>query len=417
MVVYTGHPSSGTKYQPKKVDPNAAKVDPNAAIDAALIGPKAKYHIETFGNDTYLSDGKNKVYFIVTGTGNNMTVTPETDLKKARDAYIKMLGGIGAAQKMLVDNGIIKKGTDYISGLNSLIQEYTLQSANDYMYNNKKTFSPFSSFITASKKGSSGSSASVDQSGTLAQESTALTSRGAANRTINQYFNDWLGIQATDTQKDMYYTELNKLETAAKNKYSTTKDANGNVISSSSESNKVTQDDLDNIAAKIIQPVILDMNADDLMKSGKKAAQNISALIIYSASMGIKTDANALMKVVGSTLTADGMTAAQARIKQNAITLYGKTLGSHIKAGGTVKDIVDVYANYKSNILELPQLDVLDPRDDKDIWAAISGDSLMSVGDFQRRVYEDPRYGKTKQAHETAADYTNTILKSFGFVA
>jgi hypothetical protein len=93
-----------------------------------------------------------------------------------------------------------------------------------------------------------------------------------------------------------------------------------------------------------------------------------------------------------------------------------KPLTSHIQAGGTVKDVIDTYAEYKSKILELPQLNLKDPSEDKDIFEAISGPSLMSLGDFQKKMYQDPRYGKTKAAHESAADYASTVLRAFGLM-
>jgi hypothetical protein len=40
----------------------------------------------------------------------------------------------------------------------------------------------------------------------------------------------------------------------------------------------------------------------------------------------------------------------------------------------------------------------------------------MSLGDFQKKMYQDPRYAKTKAAHETAADYAQTVLRAFGLM-
>jgi len=376
-----------------------------------------------FAPDTATQSGT-QVYFVQVKDKNGKEEFKQfSSISEARDAFLK---GYSATQLKTLKSTLISKkfltskelaAGEWLTGVDRMLFDYTASAVRAIKYEGVKGTPSISSWLKTANASGLGDTGVDSKAGTFNEDVTALTSRGSANRTINQYFLDWIDIGATDTQKDMYYIELNKLEIAAKNKYTTTKDANGNTISSSSESNKVTQSDLNNIAARIIKPVLLDMDIDTLMNSGKKAAQNISALVTYSASMGIKTSPAALLKEVGNTLTADGMTAAQARIKQNSITLYGKTLGSHIKAGGTVKEIVDIYAGYKSNALEKPLVDITDPSEDKDIYDAISGDSLMSFVDFMRRVYNNPDWGKTKAAHESAAEYTNTILKSFGFVA
>jgi hypothetical protein len=54
---------------------------------------------------------------------------------------------------------------------------------------------------------------------------------------------------------------------------------------------------------------------------------------------------------------------------------------------------------------------------DKDVVDAISKTGgLMSTADFSRQMQANPLWRQTEEAHNTAADFANTILKSFGFM-
>ena len=49
--------------------------------------------------------------------------------------------------------------------------------------------------------------------------------------------------------------------------------------------------------------------------------------------------------------------------------------------------------------------------------AAITKDGgLMSTAEFTRQMQANPLWRQTEEAHNTAADFANTILKSFGMM-
>ena len=74
-------------------------------------------------------------------------------------------------------------------------------------------------------------------------------------------------------------------------------------------------------------------------------------------------------------------------------------------------------AQLKGSILELSDsaLDAFDPDIEKALLNE-GGTGIMSLGDFQRLMYKNPLYGKTKSANETAASYASSILSAFGFM-
>ena len=54
---------------------------------------------------------------------------------------------------------------------------------------------------------------------------------------------------------------------------------------------------------------------------------------------------------------------------------------------------------------------------DKDVMSAITASGgLLSTSDFNRQMQANPLWRQTQEAHDTASDFANTILKSFGFM-
>jgi hypothetical protein len=84
-------------------------------------------------------------------------------------------------------------------------------------------------------------------------------------------------------------------------------------------------------------------------------------------------------------------------------------------------DLDDLSGNYKfamRQILEIPeaQIDVLNPT----IQLALKNNGnkgAMNLTEFERVLKQDPRWGNTSNARETAAGYANSILRNFGLIA
>jgi hypothetical protein len=97
------------------------------------------------------------------------------------------------------------------------------------------------------------------------------------------------------------------------------------------------------------------------------------------------------------------------RLKSLAIQMY-PTLKDHILGGGTVKDVADTYAYARTRKLGVV---VKDSTQDKKVMDAVTKGTTLA--DWDRQMQGEVEWGKTEEAHNIAADFTKTILSSFGF--
>jgi hypothetical protein len=390
------------------------------ALDADFLGDNAKYKVVSQFGRKYVADSTGEVFVFVTGSGKNVKSQVYDDMAKVRQAFIneyKKYGGLEALKKALLKSNFIDKqqyaNNDYILGLDNAIRASSLQNVQNYAYAGKKDFTPLNTFLAGYNAGTG--SGSTSKAGTDKDTSTMLSTKAETDVEINEYLKELIGRDATDEEKQSFYDKINKQETSSKQKVTTVTDATGKIVNQTVVGGRLGDAERLLAAASIVKPLIGAANIDELLATGSKAAQNISDLQTYAASMGLPKSSGYYLTAAQNMLDADGLAAEKEKIKQQAALMF-KPLTSHIQAGGTVKDVIDTYAEYKSKILELPQLNIKDPSEDKDIFEAISGPSLMSLGDFQKKMYQDPRYGKTKAAHETAADYASTVLRAFGLM-
>ena len=389
------------------------------AVDADFLGKDAKYRIVSQYGRKYVADSTGEVFIFVTGSGSNVKYKVYGDLADARQAFISeykaKYGGVEALKKALLNSNLITQeqynNNDYVAGLDNAIAISSIQNVQNYAYNNKKDFVPLNTFLAGYNAG--GTTAS--KAGTSKDTTTVFSTKAETDVEIDQYLQDWLGQPATEEQKQSYYDDIHKQETSSTQKVTTTTDATGKISTQTVVGGRLGDPERLLTAAKVVKPLLASMDIDKLLATGSKAAQNINDLQQYAAVMGMPKSSGYFLNAAQNMLSADGLAAEKEKIKQQSALFY-KPLTSHIQAGGTVKDIIDTYAEYKSKILELPQLNIKDPSEDKDIFEAISGPSLMSLGDFQKKMYQDPRYPKTKAAHETAADYAQTVLRAFGLM-
>jgi hypothetical protein len=390
------------------------------ALDADFLGDNAKYKVVSQYGRKYVADSTGEVFVLVTGSGKNVKSTVYDDMAMVRQAFIneyQKYGGLEALKKALLKSNFINKqeyaNNDYILGLDNAIRASSLQNVQNYAYAGKKDFMPLNTFLASYNAG--GGSGSTSKAGTEKDTTTVLSTKAETDVEIDQYLQEWLGQAATDEQKQSFYDDIHKQETSSTQKVTTVTDATGKIVNQSVLGGKLGSPERLLTAAKVVKPLLANMDVDKLLATGSKAAQNINDLQQYAAAMGMPKSSGYFLTAAQNMLSADGLAAEKEKIKQQA-SLFYKPLTSHIQAGGTVKDVIDTYAEYKSRILELPQINIKDPSEDKDIFEAISGPSLMSLGDFQKKMYQDPRYGKTKAAHETAADYASTVLRAFGLM-
>jgi hypothetical protein len=165
------------------------------------------------------------------------------------------------------------------------------------------------------------------------------------------------------------------------------------------------------IAAKVARKTLRGTNVDELLKSniGSTVATDIASIQKYAAAYGIEmTPAEALKRVADGVGQKDYVAKQEERIRQLSMTVH-PYLKDHIAAGGTVKDVADVYANAKSY-----KLGVVVPTStkDKDIMAALA--TGKTVTDFERELQSNPLWRQTDEARKMASDFTSTMLKTFG---
>jgi hypothetical protein len=390
--------------------------------DQDFLGPKANYRIVSSYGREYIADRSgNEVFIAVLGSGNKIQYKVYQSSADVRQRFVSEYkanyGGLEALKKALLKSNFITeeqyKNSDYIAGLDNAIAAQAIYNVQNYAFNGKKDFVPFNSFLASYNAGSG--SDSTSKAGTDKDTSTMLSTKAETDVEIDEYLKDFIGRGATDQEKQAFYDKINKQETSSKQKVTTVTDATGKITNQTILGGRLGDAERLLTAADIVKPLIGAANIDQLLATGSKAAQNINDLQAYAAMMGLPKSSGYYLTAAQNMLTTDGLTAEKEKIRRQAELMF-KPLTSHIQAGGTVKDVIDTYAEYKSRILELPQLNIKDPSEDKDIFEAISGPSLMSLGDFQKKMYQDPRYGKTKAAHETAADYASTVLRAFGLM-
>lgn len=243
-----------------------------------------------------------------------------------------------------------------------------------------------------------------------------FTDRGGADRYINVYMMDMVGRPATAEEKVAFYKSLNAAESKTRTATTTVADGQGGFKTVKSVGSSLTDTDRMLIATNVVKKSLSGVtNIDSILggAKGSRVATDIAKIQKAAADYGQPIDSMTAFKyVLGGLGQADLVDKQTERMRQNAMTMY-KNLTEHIKAGGTVKDIADQYGYIKSKKLGVT---VADATQDKDVMAAITNNGgLKSQADFLREMQANPLWRKTEEAHNVAADFASTILKSFGF--
>jgi len=405
--------------------PGATTIKPTptptpSLINSDFFGDTAKYKVITQNGKQYVSDptlsGNNQVFIIITGSGKNIKYEVTSDLTKAQASYIKNFpGGLPALKKALLNSGYITKdeyaNNSYIGGLIGAISDLTIQSVQGYAYENKTEFKPMSSFL-AGQKGTG----TTSKAGTFKDTTTDITTIGDAYKEINDYMLDVFGREATQEEKDIFYKDINARELKSGVQTVTVRDATGKITKTQKIGAALTSDERINSLNAVVKTALKGTEAETILSSskGSKIAQDIAKIQKSAADYGQPMSAGQAMKyVLDGFGTPDYVAKQTERLRLNAMTMFGN-LKDHINNGGNVKDIADQYAYIKSRKLGIP---LTDSMADKDVVDAISKTGgLMSTADFNRQMQANPLWRQTEEARNTASDFANTILKSFGFM-
>jgi len=405
--------------------PGATTIKPTptptpSLINSDFFGDTAKYKVITQNGKQYVSDptlsGNNQVFIIITGSGKNIKYEVTSDLTKAQASYIKNFpGGLPALKKALLNSGYITKdeyaNNSYIGGLIGAISDLTIQSVQGYAYEGKTEFKPMSSFL-AGQKGTG----TTSKAGTFKDTTTDITTIGDAYKEINDYMLDVFGREATQEEKDTFYKDINARELKSGVQTVTVRDATGKITKTQKIGAALTSDERINSLNAVVKTALKGTEAETILSSskGSKIAQDIAKIQKSAADYGQPMSAGQAMKyVLDGFGTPDYVAKQIERLRLNAMTMFGN-LKDHINNGGNVKDIADQYAYIKSKKLGIA---LTDSMADKDVVDAISKTGgLMSTADFSRQMQANPLWRQTEEAHNTASDFANTILKSFGFM-
>lgn len=392
-----------------------------AAAPATSLSEWDNYTVNTkYG--TVTAPGGNPVYFAnVKGTDGKSAIQGFVSMSEARTAFLanyKTEAQITALKNQLVKSNYLKANqintTEWLGSVDTMLAEYTYATMIAHKYQGVKTPALITSWLPT-RAGTGTGTGTASQAGTLPVTTTSLSTRLETNKDADEFFQDWLTRPATPEEKDAYFTAVNKAESLAVNKRSTTRNVKGEVTNVVDQGGFLTDGDRLIIAAKIARPSLANINIDTLLAGGGKLAQNINDLNAYAASMGLPKDNSYILQAATGMLDNDGLTLQKEKIKNEAM-LHFKPLAAHIQAGGTVQTAAQVYQKIRSNILGTSETPVTDITKDKGLMAAMGGAGLMNLNDWEKMLFKDPLFAKSPYAHEQGAAHVSTLLKSFGLM-
>lgn len=244
----------------------------------------------------------------------------------------------------------------------------------------------------------------------------ASTEADAGER-INIFMQQLLDRPATAEEKKAFF---NKVKAAEKLAIVTRKEVGGVDITSGSN---LSEDDYRQIAFDTVKSSISKLTDEQIGTGTGALSQSISSLKEYGTQYGIQLSNreafNQIMNgmVQGGTLSTGKLDSQQQAIKNMAKSFY-PNLSQIIDNGGTVSAVADQFASKMSNILEIPaqSLNVFDKR----IQKALTNNGkpgVMTLGDFEVLLRNEPEWARTKNAKEEASSYATSILQSFGLMA
>lgn len=392
-----------------------------ASLEATFGGSQPPIQItqDTYGNwllATRTEEGTLlPQYFYIQPDGRTWSKATSVEIVRQYKSEYAKKGSLEALRKQLKDKGFLSQKEydtrDEAAFNNRLLEAATSHSVEQiqkFTLEGKTSFAPFSSWLTSRASASDGSGVNAQR---------VLTDKLNAGQQIDDFVMQMIGRQATGEEKAAYYEKLSKEQKKAIQRTTVSGDlqtTTGDLLDSA---------DRFRIMADVLTPTLQNTPLEDITKYGGRVASSIMELKETAKDYGIELSAkDALGKVLrtfktGGVLDTGALDGEKSLIKELSKSFY-KNLAPEIDRGVKVSDIAGQFAAYKSKILETPS-DAIDVFD-KDIQDALhnnNGQGVMSFTDFQIKMRKDPRWSKTQNAREEAANYATDILKSFGLMA
>lgn len=369
------------------------------------------------------TEGSFEHYLYVDPSGK-LDITAASNFDKLRNKIIKDAqatpGGLDVLFTSMYVAGLISKDVydkkdfsnpEFNKGLQYGLRNYSINALDSVNLKNATEVQSFAKYLTGDAKGS------IKGKSRTSTESFA-TKRADAAEQADMFFMQYLGRGASKEEEDAYYEALRNLE--RKNIISTTAqyDSDGNLISRSSTGELVSDLDKTLLLGKVAGNAIKGSKIDKILSAGGQAAANVQDIMSFANEYGITMTQQDALDYVSNNLT-KGKSLEQTKTKLVKLSQAKyQNISNLISDDISVKDIASQYIYDMSNILEInPQ--TINPNDPM-IQAALlnnNNQGTMSITEFNTMLRKDPRWGKTKNARDTAATYALDILQSFGLVS
>ena len=385
---------AGSKFKPQE----------STEVKAEKIGKDSnKYENYELNPDGVVRAGNTPQYLVTIrdpNLYNESTQQPFDTPIKAREAFIKeYYSNPGDAEKLKaqlksqgwINDKDIADGTWY-TGIDDFITQYTTHAISQVKYGGVKDSDTITSYFNSFKKTGTGGSKSL----------RVITKRSDAKKDLDAYLTDLIGRPSTLEEQENYFNQLNKAQNE-----STQTTTDGTTVG------RVLQEaDRLLIIANVAKKSLKGMDIEELLSSNKGSQVSIGITEVQklASRYGVPMNAVKALSYVRAGLgTKDALVKQEERLRQLSMTIH-PYLKDHIAAGGNYKDVADVYANTKAEKFGIV---IPDSSQDKDVAEAIA--SGMSVGDFNMKLQSKPEWRNTPEARNTATQFANTILSSFGF--
>jgi hypothetical protein len=241
-------------------------------------------------------------------------------------------------------------------------------------------------------------------------------------RTVQDYVGDPELVNELDKLANQYWLDLQAEESKRVSTGFSTTNPLGQTTSTSRSFAQLT--DLDRLemriklitrgSAKAKSTGIKDVQPTKLQEAGGEIGNFYTDLIAHSYKTGIRLSNEALLSKVEEINRPGGSLDEQKRTLTQASKLKYKALAPYIDAGISVGDFIADFSTIKARELDLNAKDV--NVFDDDIQKAITGDTLLGPEDFTTLVRKNPNWKYSSTANESAAQFVNSLLKTFGKV-
>ena len=261
---------------------------------------------------------------------------------------------------------------------------------------------------------------------TQSSRTSQLTTKEDALREFYRTVQDYVGepelVNELDKLANQYWLDLSAEELKRQSTGFSTTNAFGQTTSTSRSYSQLTDLDRLEMRIKLItrgstkakSTGIKEVEPIKLQDAGGEIGNYYTELLNHSYKTGIRISNDALLSKIEEINRPGGSIEEQKRSLTQASKLKYKALAPYIDAGISVGDFIADFSVIKARELDMnaKEINVFD----SDIQTAITGDKLLGPEDFTTLVRKNPNWKFSSTANESAAQFVNSLLKTFGKV-